>query len=93
MSSFTGSSPEVNLLITRRMDHYREIRTIESSLMEIFLQARRKKIIDARQYKVLKMRWLEHKDLTACAKEFYVTRERIRQIEAKALGKIRRAAL
>ena len=61
--------------------------------MTVFLSARRKKIIDARQYAILRMRWKEHKSLVECASAYGVGAERVRQIEAKAFGKIRRAVI
>ena len=42
-----------------------------------------------REYSVLLMRYIEGKNLEEIGKEFNVTRERIRQIEAKAIRKLR----
>jgi len=65
----------------------REQRTY--TLMDIFLHYRHKRVLTARDYKILKMRFSERKTLEEVAKYFGVSRERIRMIETKALDKIR----
>ena len=64
-------------------------REILNSLLETFRLFRKKRIFDAREYKILKLRFGERKTLNAIAQVFGVTTERIRQLEAKILEKIR----
>ena len=49
--------------------------------------------LTARENKVLRLRFIEENTLDECAKEFDVTRERIRQIETKAMRKMREMIL
>jgi RNA polymerase primary sigma factor len=48
-----------------------------------------RKLFTPKEYKVMKMRFHERQNLETVGREFGVTRERIRQIEGKALMKIR----
>lgn len=84
-------SPKLAELWDIRCTAYKEMRTAEELMRNVFLSARRRRIIDARQYKVLELRFYQRKSLEQTGIRLHVTRERIRQIEAKALSKIRTA--
>lgn len=71
----------------------RQDRKNRKAMLEILLSARRKKILDAREYYIIKM----HYNLTGfyatleqLARHFNVNRERIRQIENKAILKLKK---
>lgn len=84
-------SPRLLELWDDRCQAAKAMHTAEELMRNIFLAALRKKVINSREYKILKMRFYWHKTLEEVAKELYVTRERIRQMEAKALAKIKGA--
>ena len=48
------------------------------------------KTLSPREEKILRMRFYDNKSQEECAKEFGVVKERVRQLEAKALSKMRR---
>jgi len=61
-----------------------------SELCRIFLNARRRKVITAKEYRILKLRFAGRKTLEEVGQEFGVTRDRIRQIQFRAIQKIGR---
>ncbi len=72
-------------LIYSRSITQRKIYEIDKIIWELLKYSRKTIIKDTKEYQVLKMRLYEHKNLEEIGKVFGVTRERIRQIEAKAL--------
>ena len=62
---------------------------VRKEMAEILLFFSKKRVLNPRDYKVLKMRFIERRTFEEVGKVFGVTRERIRQIEAKSLEKIR----
>jgi RNA polymerase primary sigma factor len=70
-------------------EHRREMRENEQSMRTILLHARRRRVLNAREYELLKMRFFERRTLEEVAKKYGVLRERVRQIEAKALDKLK----
>ena len=71
---------------TKKPDEYVEIIILKEKLEEIL------SMLDERETKIIKMRWWidwPKYTLEEIAKEFWITRERVRQIEAKVLAKLR----
>lgn len=69
-----------------------EIGYVANELIQAYLlKASRRRVLNKRHYKVLRMRLIQHKTFEDVGQEFGVTRERVRQIEAKALVILRKS--
>lgn len=74
-------------LIINRNRHLKNANKCDREIWELLKKYRTK--LPKKEYTVLKMRLKDKMILEKVAKEFGVTRERIRQIEAKAMEKLR----
>jgi len=78
--SFRDIVDELSVLSRKRSE-------LRNELWNVLRSVRTK--LSPREYGILKMRFKEHKTLEQVGKVFSVTRERVRQIEAKAIEIIR----
>ena len=65
------------------------LKNTRREIIRIFDEAYKNEILTQKERNVMYFRYIDWNSLENCAKQFGVTRERIRQIEARALEKLR----
>ena len=73
--------------VNSMIEHQREAGRCRVSAWEALKKVR--KLLDRKEYAILKMRYRDRMTLEEVGRELSVTRERIRQIEAKAIMKLK----
>lgn len=77
---------ELSSCLDRRKEYQRMVWSVDGQIWEYLKKART--YLTAREYKVLKHRYRDRFTLEQVGKELGFTRERVRQIEAKAHKKL-----
>jgi len=85
--SFNDKGLSLDDLLSNKRSHLTSVRYCDEQIWELLKKYRTK--LPKKEYTVLKMRLKDNLILEEVGKEFGVTRERVRQIEAKAMEKLR----